>query len=157
MGGGSKNRKPRRRAKLAAAFIGVLFVGFLGAMVSWPVINDVETGKTPEYPDVQVQTLRFSPDLVFERAVETIDGLSMWSLSEADPESGVITAIRTTRVFRFKDDITVTVSAHGEGSLVNVRSKSRVGRSDFGQNARNILAFQAALEENLQLATSVAE
>lgn len=126
-------------------------------MVSWPVINDVETGKTPQYPNVQPQELRFSPGLVFERSVETIEGLPMWSIVELDRDGGGITAIRTTRLFRFKDDITITISGHGEGSLVSVRSKSRVGRSDFGQNARNILAFQAALELNLQLATTVVD
>ena len=60
--------------------------------------------------------------------------------------------MHTTRLLGFEDDVTVTVEAHGAGSLVNMRSRSRVGRGDFGQNARNIRELQSALESRLELA-----
>lgn len=147
----SIGRKVRR--VLFGIGIGISLV-LLVSMMIWPVINDVSTGETPQYPDIQPQTLRFSPDLVVERAVETVDSLPRWQTIEVDRESRVITAVAETWLFGFKDDITITVELHGSGCLVHVRSKSRIGRGDFGQNARNIRLFQSSLEENLSLATS---
>ena len=51
--------------------------------------------------------------------------------------------------------ITIRIEAYGSGSLVHVLSRSFGGRGDFGQNARNIRQFQAALEEQLSLARPV--
>jgi len=39
----------------------------------------------------------------------------------------------------------VRVADVGGGTKVDVRSKSRVGRNDFGMNARRIRAFQEKL------------
>jgi len=41
-----------------------------------------------------------------------------------------------------QDDIVVRIRAEGaSGSRIDIRSKSRVGQSDFGANARRIRAF----------------
>lgn len=130
----------------------LLFGAGLVASMIWPVINDVSTGETPEYPDVQPQVLRYSPDLVVERSVEAVEGLERWTLGAVDRGERRVEAVASTALFGFDDDVTITVREHGSGSLVHVRSRSRVGRGDFGQNARNIRAFQAALEERLSLA-----
>ena len=53
--------------------------------------------------------------------------------------AGTITAIWTSPFFKFKDDITVlVVRAEKGGTRVRVRSMSRVGLYDFGQNAKHI-------------------
>jgi uncharacterized protein (DUF1499 family) len=121
-------------------------------MVIWPPINDVRTGQSPHYHDIQPQVLRYSPDLVLERAAETIEAMPRWRLVEVDRDERRVTAERSSRLFHFVDDVTVWVEPNGAGSIVNVRSHSRVGRGDLGQNARNILLFQQVLEENLRLA-----
>jgi uncharacterized protein (DUF1499 family) len=64
-------------------------------------------------------------------------------------DSSVIEAVATTRVFKFKDDVTVTMTRQGAATVVNVRSKSRVGKGDLGTNARRIRAFQAELAKRL--------
>ena len=44
--------------------------------------------------------------------------------------------------FGFRDDLVVRISAdEGKGTRVDVRSKSRVGMSDLGQNAKRIARF----------------
>ena len=53
--------------------------------------------------------------------------------------------VDTSLLFGFKDDIVVRVAANGAGSRVDVRSLSRVGRSDIGANARRIRAFLGKL------------
>ena len=45
----------------------------------------------------------------------------------------------------FKDDIVIRVSPEGKGSRLDVPSLSRVGRSDFGVNAKRIVAYMKAL------------
>ena len=46
-----------------------------------------------------------------------------------------------TLLFGFKDDIVVRVTPQGSGSVVDVRSLSRVGGSDFGANAKRVRAY----------------
>jgi len=61
---------------------------------------------------------------------------------DENPAEGRIEATATTRWFGFKDDVVLRiVPAAGNGSRVDIRSVSRVGRSDVGTNARRIRAF----------------
>ncbi len=56
------------------------------------------------------------------------------------------TATDETFWFGFKDDVVIRITpAAGTGSRVDVRSASRVGRSDLGKNAQRIRAFLARL------------
>jgi uncharacterized protein (DUF1499 family) len=48
--------------------------------------------------------------------------------------------------FYFADDVVVVISPTPNGSRVDVRSVSRVGRSDEGVNAARIQAFAAAFQ-----------
>ncbi len=112
----------------------------------WPRLNDVSTGATPEYPDLQPQQFgsAFGYDRVFDSALATAQAMG-WELRETNRASGVIEAVATTRLFKFKDDVTITLARAGDATVVNVRSKSRVGKGDLGTNARRIRAFQAEL------------
>jgi uncharacterized protein (DUF1499 family) len=50
--------------------------------------------------------------------------------------------VDATFLFGFRDDLVVRISAEeGKGTRVDVRSKSRVGMSDLGQNAKRIARF----------------
>lgn len=118
----------------------------------WPRINDVKTGATPEYPDIQSQRFNQPFDKVFDAALDASQAMG-WEMRETNREQGVIEAIATTRLLKFKDDVTVTISrggpGEGEATVVNVRSKSRAGKGDLGTNARRIRAFQAELAKRL--------
>lgn len=114
----------------------------------WPRINDVKTGATPEYPDIQPQRFNQPFDKVFEVAANAAQAMG-WEIRETDRERGIIEAIATIPVFKFKDDVTVTITREGDATIVNLRSKSRVGKGDLGANARRIRAFQAELAKRL--------
>jgi uncharacterized protein (DUF1499 family) len=64
---------------------------------------------------------------------------------------GRLEAIDRTFLLRLPDDITVRIRGRADGSRIDVRSASRLGTHDLGQNARRIRAY---LEEvsNLALA-----
>jgi NAD(P)-dependent dehydrogenase (short-subunit alcohol dehydrogenase family) len=71
-----------------------------------------------------------------------------WELAVADPASGRVEATETVSIYRFKDDIVlrITPNPNGDGSVVNMRSVSRVGISDLGVNGDRIRAFLTDLE-----------
>ena len=117
----------------------------------WPRINDVYTGATPEYADLQPQRFGSTTpgyDRVFDAALAVANEMK-WAVREADKAQGVIEAVATTRLFHFQDDVTVRVTREGEQVIVNTRSKSRIGKGDLGTNARRIREFQTRLAAKL--------
>jgi uncharacterized protein (DUF1499 family) len=96
------------------------------------------------YPDIQPMMLGDSPRAAFERALGAARAMG-WEIVAAVPEEGRIEATATTPLLRFKDDVVVRVTAAEAGSRVDVRSKSRFGRSDLGTNAKRIRAYFATL------------
>ena len=96
------------------------------------------------YPDIAPLLLRVPPDEAFKR-VDKIATSMGWDVVARAPQDGRLEAIDTSEWFGFRDDIVVRIRAEGQGSRIDIRSKSRVGTSDLGVNARRIRAFLAAL------------
>ena len=71
-----------------------------------------------------------------------------WEVVTVAPGEGRLEAVATTAWFGFKDDIVVRIAPAGDGSRVDVRSKSRLGLSDVGTNARRIRRFMARMHPN---------
>ena len=63
------------------------------------------------------------------------------------PSDGRIEASDTTFWFGFIDDVVIRIEPDGNGSTLDIRSKSRVGRSDVGANAARIRAFLQDFEQ----------
>ena len=59
-------------------------------------------------------------------------------------------ATAETPIFRFQDDVAVRIESSPEGTRVDMRSASRLGEHDLGQNARRIRAFLADLDAILR-------
>ena len=131
----------------------VIAVGalLLGAALfrTWPILNVVRTGETPEYPDIQPRTYRATVERVYDATVQAVRRLPRWSLVSTRPESREVRAEARSRIFRFVDDVRIQVVSRDGTTLVEVTSSSRVGRGDFGQNARNIRTFFRALDEEM--------
>lgn len=92
------------------------------------------------YPEIKPLVLDVAPDQAFQRALTAAKGMG-WKINAEMPAEGRIEATATTFWFGFKDDIVVRVRAHGSGSVVDVRSESRVGKSDVGTNAARVRAY----------------
>ena len=97
------------------------------------------------YPDIQTIALKVPPAEAFKRADKVAMDMG-WDIVARAPAEGRLEAIDTTKWFGFHDDIVVRIHAEGSGSRVDIRSKSRVGRSDLGVNARRIRDFTARLK-----------
>lgn len=73
-----------------------------------------------------------------------------WAVQVVAPAEGRLEALAMTKWFGFTDDVVVRVRPDGSGSVVDIRSKSRIGRSDLGANAARIRKFLAALTDRLE-------
>lgn len=96
------------------------------------------------YPHIQPLRLSSSPSVVIE-AVQQVMTNKGWQLHGVDRVAGTVEAYDVTPLMGFVDDIIVRVRQHEEGSWVDIRSASRIGRSDFGANAARIDEFSKAL------------
>ena len=97
------------------------------------------------YPDLGPATLSMPPEQAFDRALAVAQQAG-WTIVTADKTAGRIEATDTTRWFGFQDDVVVRITPSGAGTRVDIRSVSRVGRSDVGTNARRIRQYLAALQ-----------
>jgi uncharacterized protein (DUF1499 family) len=94
------------------------------------------------YPDIQSVHSELDVALAYARAEEVAANLG-WNITRADPVAGEIEAVDTTKIMAFKDDIIIRVRRADSGSVIDLRSASRVGRSDLGANAKRIRSFAA--------------
>lgn len=140
-----------------------------------PLINDISTdledppsftvakiGPLPEafksqiksgYPNLK--TLEISGKTkaeVYDEVVKTAKGQPSWEVTFEDADAGLLEGVDTTRIFRFKDDFVVRVKGDdGADVAVDMRSRSRVGKGDFGKNAARIEGFFASLKTVIDL------
>lgn len=89
------------------------------------------------YPDIVTRRIDAPPARTFARAEQAARAMG-WEIVDAEPAEGRIEATDTTFFFGFKDDVVIRIEAEGSGSRVDMRSVSRVGKSDVGTNARRI-------------------
>ncbi len=92
------------------------------------------------YPDIMTLIIPTEKDKVFAAAEAALRAMKL-KVVDVNADEGRIEATQTSMLYGFTDDVVVRVVADGVGSKVDVRSKSRVGRSDLGQNAKRIRAF----------------
>lgn len=96
------------------------------------------------YPDIRTLRVDIPPQQAYEAALFAARRMN-WQIVEGSPSEGRIEAVATTRWFGFKDDVVIRIApADDRGSLLDIRSVSRVGISDIGTNACRIRAFLKA-------------
>jgi uncharacterized protein (DUF1499 family) len=121
--------------------------------VFWDMPNPSEYpgGRTAElqraaYPDLNTLSLSIPPERAFTLAQE-IARDNGWEIVAEEPDDGRIEAVATTLVYGFKDEIAIRIVPAEGGAVIDLRSRSRLGRSDLGTNAARISRFLAALQE----------
>jgi uncharacterized protein (DUF1499 family) len=110
-------------------------------------IIEVPELQRQRYPDIQPLPLRLAPAAALQAAQRAAQRLG-WQIDAYVPGDGRLEATDTSAFFGFKDDVVVRVRASDAGSRLDVRSKSRVGLSDVGANARRVRAFLKLMESN---------
>lgn len=92
------------------------------------------------YPGLRTEVLDLPAGRTFELALAAAQAAG-WKIIAAEPAEGRIEATDTTFWFGFTDDIVIRITAAGERTLLDIRSASRVGKSDVGTNARRIKSY----------------
>ncbi|MDB5433053.1 MAG: fatty-acyl-CoA synthase [Caulobacter sp.] len=95
-------------------------------------------------PGAQPVLLSEAPAQAFAAARAALAGAGM-AVTTQDAGSGRLEAVATTPLYGFKDDVAVRIKSAPEGSRVDIRSTSRVGVGDLGQNCRRVTGLIAAM------------
>jgi len=107
--------------------------------------NGVAAQQRAAYPDIVPIMINASPAEAFRRVDQAAMAMG-WDVVARAPADGRLEAVDTSDWFGLQDDIVVRIRPEGaSGSRIDIRSKSRVGQSDFGANARRIRAFSERL------------
>jgi uncharacterized protein (DUF1499 family) len=107
--------------------------------------------QTVGYPDLRSLALLVPPAQAFALVEKTARAMPRWTITDVEPESRRIEGVAETPLFRFLDDFVIEVRAADNGSVVEMRSKSREGRGDLGVNAQRIYEFFTALRQHVPL------
>lgn len=100
------------------------------------------------YPDIQSLVVSADEVTVYEEALQLVESMG-WEIVDSSGVDLRIEATDTTLLYGFKDDIVLQFTRMPGGTQIDMRSKSRVGRSDLGMNARRIRKFLAKLKTEL--------
>jgi uncharacterized protein (DUF1499 family) len=109
---------------------------------------EVAAQQKQAYPDIVPLVVNAPREKVFEAAKAAVVAMRL-TPTDANPVEGRIEARHTSFWYGFTDDMVVRITESPDGTRVDVRSKSRVGRSDVGQNAKRIRVFLNKLKAEL--------
>lgn len=109
--------------------------------------GEVTKQQLEAYPEIKTQLLPQNLEAVLSAAENAIVALGWERAQGALPNT--LEATDTTLWFGFKDDVVIRLTPKNNNTLVDVRSKSRVGKSDLGKNAQRINAFFDELRKQL--------
>jgi hypothetical protein len=118
------------------------------AYTTWPILNAVETGKTPEYPDLKPRDYGASVESVTRSLKGVLGRLPRWRLvgEGKGPAGGEVQAVRTALVPGVESEVTIRLRREGGRTRVSVKSISRDLPWDLGHNARIVRELLAALD-----------
>jgi uncharacterized protein (DUF1499 family) len=124
-----------------------------------PEFTDGQRDELPErfrrairrhYPQLAPLELELGPDRAHELALELAERVPTWTITAVDSARRIIEGTAQTKLLRFVDDWVIRVRSRADGSVIDMRSASRLGRGDFGTNAERIGRFLDKMRERAQ-------
>lgn len=91
-----------------------------------------------------------SQDATFSACLDAAKKMPRWTIEYEDRAGGIIEGVAVSALLRFKDDWVIRVQGSGDQAVVDMRSKSRIGKGDLGANAARIESFFAKVKEQVQ-------
>ncbi|KAB2912367.1 MAG: DUF1499 domain-containing protein [Hyphomicrobiaceae bacterium] len=110
------------------------------------------------FPDVRTLVVERSLEETFELVEESVAKLR-WKVAATEPpvgrpaRAGILEATDRTLLVGFTDDIVIRVEGNATRSRVDVRSASRFGTFDFGQNANRVRRLLAEVQARADATT----
>jgi hypothetical protein len=115
----------------------------------WPTEDQLAVQREA-YPDLLTRRYSLGSATIF-RLSKKIAGASGWKIDDEVPakedgDMGRIEAVARGLISGSDADIVVRIYAEGSGTRIDLRSSSRRGKFDFGENANRIRDFLAELD-----------
>jgi uncharacterized protein (DUF1499 family) len=109
--------------------------------------NTAETKDNHSFAELETPVLDLTSATLFDKTISAIKTAG-WEIIDTNQDNLTIDAVITTSLWRFQDDIHIQIEEiKPEQSSLNIVSKSRVGKGDFGANAGHILYLIKLLDE----------
>lgn len=153
----SKQPRSKMVGTIALTATALLVLAVIWRVDDWSrdwTSNTAELDRKAARPELRPVELAVGVEQVVQQIERWARSQSAWEVEEVqspDDQSARIHLTRTTGVFRFVDDIHVTIRANPSGNgesrgvSVHARSQSRVGKGDLGQNPRNLIELTTGL------------
>jgi len=115
----------------------------------------IQAAQKAAYPQVQPMQVDLEAEQAYRLSLRIAKDLG-WRVVDATPPNlrgdGVahIDATDRSLIFGFVDDIAIRVRPLANQTRIDIRSVSRIGKHDFGANARRIGKFIAAVQDSVQ-------
>jgi uncharacterized protein (DUF1499 family) len=110
--------------------------------------EEIASQQREAYPELQTQKYQQTAQQVFDAALTVVNNMGLKVVS-SDKTLGLIEAYDTTTFFGFVDDVVIRIQSDGQMTILDARSKSRVGMSDIGKNAERLNALITGVKNNL--------
>ncbi len=110
--------------------------------------NDRSTEQVNQYPELRAPHLALASGQALNAVRQAVQTLG-WEVVEYNLQQLTLKAQVTTPLLRFRDDISIGLeTTSNQKTIVHIRSKSQLGRGDFGANSRHIIDLAQALNDN---------
>src|SRR5215510_3852993 len=120
--------------------------GLLTRLSTYLNTNVAETQENSPFAELQPHRYEAPQELLFDVVRRAAQNLK-WEITVLDADKKEIQAVVTTKVWGFKDDVTIRVPpAQPSGTWLWIRSASRVGKGDLGANTRHVLDLIQAVD-----------
>ncbi|MGJ3260592.1 MAG: DUF1499 domain-containing protein [Rhodospirillales bacterium] len=101
------------------------------------------------YPSVAPLDLSLAPEQAFQLVTDIVHERG-WKVLAEMPDEGSLEAEARSFLYGFADEVAIRVTGSGNGTRIDMRSRSRLGRIDRGVNAGRIELFLSDLKTRAQ-------
>eukprot|EP01024_Parvocaulis_polyphysoides_P021516 TRINITY_DN20183_c0_g1_i1.p3 TRINITY_DN20183_c0_g1~~TRINITY_DN20183_c0_g1_i1.p3 ORF type:complete len:146 (+),score=28.19 TRINITY_DN20183_c0_g1_i1:96-533(+) len=127
-----------------------------------PKFTQAKIGDLPEnfkpqiqqlYSDLKPLEIKIQDDKpIFDAVLSACEKMPRWKIVVSNRDLGIVEGVATTFLLRFKDDFVIRIKSVSKGddesvAVVDMRSRSRLGKSDLGANYKRIMKFQQVLKQ----------
>jgi uncharacterized protein (DUF1499 family) len=110
--------------------------------------EEIANQQRSAYPELQTQQYSQTTAQVFDAALAAVNSMGL-EVVTSDKALGLIEAYDTTTWFGFVDDVVIRIQSVEQMTMLDARSKSRVGMSDIGKNAERLNNLITGVAKNL--------
>ena len=141
----------KKKIVIGSIVLGVLSAGLLTVTRTLYPTNVVDTSLNPQEEKLQPRRYRTDLETFAAEAQRIIPALSTWGRNwryvSTDRKENSVLVKAEVPVVVFTDDLQIKAEKDADETIVvNVRSASRVGKSDLGENRRHVLQVLEALD-----------